>query len=219
MAPQKINRRDFLKTAGITVGAATLLCGGLGYAATAAPAGVALPELSYGKEDNMEKRILVTYATKAGSTAEIAAKTGEILASRGFSVDVIPVKENPSLAGYQAVVIGSAIRIGKWLSEAEKFVRSNQAQLSRIPVALFSVHLENLGDGEAEQAARRAYTAPIRELLPQAQEAFFPGKIDYATLSFLDRTLAKAMAKQTGLAIGDFRDWDQVQDWSSSVFA
>lgn len=213
----KVNRREFLLAAGVTAGAATLLCGGLGYLATVPP-DMALPELNEEEDNRMSQKILVVYATKAGSTAEIAVEIGKSLAARGYGVDVKPVKEDPSLDGYQAVVIGSAIRIGRWLSEADQFVRKNQARLNQLPAALFTVHLENLGEGDDQQAARRAYTEPIRQLLPEAQEVFFPGKIDFDTLSFFDRTLAKAMAKQVGLEVGDFRDWEMIKGWAGSLF-
>lgn len=58
----------------------------------------------------MNQRILVTYATRAGSTAEVAAAIGESLAARGYAVEVKSVKEKPGVAGYSAVVLGSAIR-------------------------------------------------------------------------------------------------------------
>ena len=67
----------------------------------------------------MNDRILVTYATRAGSTAEVAAACAETLAARGYAVDVKPVKEKTQLTGYSAVVLGSAIRMGDWLPEAD----------------------------------------------------------------------------------------------------
>jgi menaquinone-dependent protoporphyrinogen oxidase len=167
----------------------------------------------------MNKRVLVTYATMAGSTGEIAAAIGDTLAFRGFSVDVKPVKENPPLQGYQGVAIGSAIRCSQWLREAAKFLRKNQAQLNGIPVALFSVHMWNLGEDEASRAARQAYTAPLRQLFPQAQEAFFAGRIELTKLSFLDRMGVKAGAQEAGIPLSDLRNWDQIRAWANTIFA
>jgi len=53
----------------------------------------------------MTQKILVTYATRAGSTTEIAAEIGQTLVARGFNVEVKPVKEVSSLAGYQSVIL------------------------------------------------------------------------------------------------------------------
>ena len=105
----------------------------------------------------MNKRILITYATKAGSTVDIAVAIGQTLYARGFLVDVKPVKENPVLKGYQAVLMGSAIRMGSWLPEAVDFVKTNQQALNKMPVALFTVHMLNTGEDDASRTARLAY--------------------------------------------------------------
>jgi len=60
----------------------------------------------------MSNRILVTYATRTRSTAEVAKVISEVLTTRGFVVDLKPVKEKPSLDGYRGVILGSAIRMG-----------------------------------------------------------------------------------------------------------
>jgi menaquinone-dependent protoporphyrinogen oxidase len=166
----------------------------------------------------MPNRILIAYAARAGSTVEVASAIGEVFSQRGFSVDVKPVKEKPPLEGYQAVVVGSAIRMGSWLPEALDFVKDNQAQLSCIPTAIFTVHMLNRGEDEANRQARQAYTAAVRQALGLVDEAFFSGKMDYSRLSFLDRTIAKAVEKQTDSHPGDFRDWEKIRSWAQSLY-
>jgi menaquinone-dependent protoporphyrinogen oxidase len=166
----------------------------------------------------MPNRILITYATRAGSTVEVAAAIGNVLARRGFSVDVKPVKEKPSVEGYQALVVGSAICMGSWLPEAVNFVKDNQAQLSRIPTTFFTVHMLNRGEDETSRQARQAYTAAVRQVLRPVDEAFFSGKMDYSRLSFLDRTIAKAVEKQTDSRPGDFRDWVIIRSWANELY-
>lgn len=167
----------------------------------------------------MSARVLVTYATRAGCTGEVAAAIGEVLGWRGFAVDVRPVKDAPSVDGYQAVVVGSAIRMGSWLPEAVKFVKRNRARLSRAPAALFTVHILNTGDDETSRQARQAYTAPVRQILPACGEVFFAGKMDYARLSFFDRLIARAVEKSTNLKEGDFRDWDKIRGWAQTILS
>lgn len=212
MTPQKITRRRFLKLTGLTLGAAVITCSGLGYAATRAPEST-IPEMAFGKDNAMKKRILITYATRAGSTPEIAAAIGETLAGRGLSVDIKPVKANPALHGYDAVILGSAIRMANWLPEMVDFIKKNQEALAKMPVFLFTVHILNLGDDEASRAARLAYLNSVRPLLNPVDEVFFAGKIDLETLSFVDRLMVK-MVKSP---IGDFRDWNKIRTWSSLV--
>lgn len=159
-------------------------------------------------------KILISYATRAGSTAQVAAVISERLDARGFVVDVKPVKATPSLKDCDAVILGSAIRMGNWLPEMFKFIQSNQAALNALPVALFTVHMLNMGADEASRAARKAYTAPVRALLPNASEVFFNGVIDLEKLSFLDRLMVN-MVKPP---LGNYLDWDNVRTWSSAIF-
>ena len=56
-----------------------------------------------GKKEAMNKRILITYATKYGSTKEIAEKIGEVIGQVGLQVDVLPVKSVCDFTPYGAV--------------------------------------------------------------------------------------------------------------------
>lgn len=210
MSTKRFSRRDFLKTAGITLGTASLVCSGLGYAATLSPE-PAPPEFTYGKDDPMNKRILVTYATRAGSTVEVAAVIGETLAQRGFSVHVKPSKEKPRVDGYEAVLVGSAIRMGEWLPEAVEFVENNQSRLNQIPTAFFTVHIGNIGDDEKSRAGRLAYLDTVRSLVKPVDEVYFAGKMDFARLSFLDRLLVANDVE------ADRRDWNAIRTWAESL--
>ena len=81
--------------------------------------------------------ILVTYATHASSTFEVAEQIAEVLRTTEASVDVKPVPAVHEVKGYEAVVIGSAIRMGQWLPEAVAFVQAQREPLSHIPTATF----------------------------------------------------------------------------------
>jgi len=214
MPSTTLSRRRFLKAAGLTVAGITLAGAGLGVAATRAPA-VGYPEITVEGATAMNKRILVTYATRAGSTAEIAQAIAETLAGRGYAVDVKPVKEKPALDGYSAVVLGSAIRMGAWLPEAVNFVKANQAALNALPAALFTVHTLNAGDDEASRTARQAYLNAVRPLLNGAETVYFEGKMDFSRLSFLDRTVAK-MVKS---AEADHCDWIGIRQWANAIWS
>jgi menaquinone-dependent protoporphyrinogen oxidase len=211
---KNISRRDFFKVAGITMAAASLTCSGLGYAASQSPK-VVIPETRFGKENSMDKKILITFATRAGSTADVAAAMGESLGARGFCVDVKAVKEKPLLAGYQAAILGSAIRMGNWLPEAVDFIEANQQELNQMPVALFTVHMLNSGEDETSRANRLAYLDKIRPLLNQAEEVYFEGKMDFSRLSLVDRLISK-MVKAVE---ADKRDWEKIRNWVPEMLA
>ncbi|HPH96439.1 MAG TPA: flavodoxin domain-containing protein [Anaerolineaceae bacterium] len=210
--PLSINRRDFLKLTGITLGAAAVTCTGLGFAASRAP-DIATPDYAFGKENQMSPRILVLYATRAGSTTEVAAAIGETLSAGGYAVDVKSFKSNPSLAGYQAVVMGSAVRMTAWLPEAVDYVKKNQDALKKMPVSVFSVHMQNTGDDETSQANRRSYLRDVRALIQPVTEGYFAGKMDFSRLSFLDKLISNLVkAKEE-----DQRNWDVIRGWAQAI--
>jgi menaquinone-dependent protoporphyrinogen oxidase len=165
----------------------------------------------------MKNRILITYATRTGTTIVVAAVIGEILRSRGFSIDLKAVKKRPLVEGYDAVIIGSAIHRGNWLPEAVEFVKNNQAKLSQIPTAIFTVQMWHRGDREARRQARAAYTASVWRMLTPVEEVSFKGNMNFSKLTFFDPVMVKTMEGQT--KEGDFRDWNKIRRWAQIIFA
>lgn len=213
-SPKRISRRRFLKIG--CLGAAAVgatVCGGAGLAVAITPdlPPVELLSFSYG-EENMSK-VLIAYASATGSTVDIAAAIGRTLGERGFSVDVRPIKEKPPVEGYQAVLIGSAVQGAKWLPEAVDFVKTNQAALIRIPVALFSVHFFFRGDSENDRKMRLSYLDSVRPFVPQAVEVFFAGRFDQRTTAM---GLPRWLARLTPTI--DRRDWGKIRAWAETIF-
>ena len=161
----------------------------------------------------MNDHVLVTYASRAGSTAGIAEAIAVALRKRNIGVTIEPIKENPDVTGYQAVIIGSAIRQGKWLPEALKFLKVNQAALMRKRVALFTVHMLNRSDDAVCRQRREAYLDDLRPLVLPVAHDFFPGKIDPQSLSLIDRLLLRTLPAPQG----DFRDWDKIDSWTQEL--
>jgi menaquinone-dependent protoporphyrinogen oxidase len=218
MSTPRISRREFLKVAGVSLGASALAGSALGCAAGGASQSapqIETPEFVYGKEGATDKRILVTYATRTGSSVDVAAAIGETLSRRGFAVDVKPIKDHPALDGYQTVLMGSAINGAQWLPEAVEFVKSNQAALNQVPVALFSVHIMNLGDDDKSKKNRLAYLNAVRPLLKPADEAFFAGigmnpEEQGKLVRWVYRTFKIGPE-------GDCRDWEKIRGWAEAV--
>lgn len=162
----------------------------------------------------MNNRLLVAYATRAGSTVGVAGAIGLVLKKRGFLVDIKSVKENPSVKRYQAVIIGSAIRQGNWLPEAITYLIANQQALRRVRVALFTVHMLNQGDDAQSRHNREAYLDVLRPLVQPVAHVFFPGKVDPARLSLIDRLMVRAVKTP----VGDFRNWEDIGGWAQDLF-
>ncbi|MCJ7567988.1 MAG: flavodoxin domain-containing protein [Anaerolineales bacterium] len=79
----------------------------------------------------MDTRILVTYATKYGATAEIAEKIGQVILQAGLPTDILPTDRVSDLAPYEAIVLGSAVYVGQWRKEAASFLEANEKTMAK----------------------------------------------------------------------------------------
>jgi menaquinone-dependent protoporphyrinogen oxidase len=137
----------------------------------------------------MSNKILVTYASRFGSTAGVAEAIGKTLAEQGVRVEVLPMKEVIDLAAYQAVVAGSAINGGEWLPEALQFVQAHQAELRSKPFAAFLVCMTlSMNNGEQYRIHVVTWMNPVRTLVKPVSEGPFAGVLDIGKIpSFSDR--------------------------------
>lgn len=101
----------------------------------------------------MSDSILIAYATRYGSTQEVAERIAATLRGGGLAVDVQPVKQVRTLKGYRAVVVGAPLYIGSWLKDAQRFLTQNQAVLEKLPVAIFSLGPTRANEGMVEVRA------------------------------------------------------------------
>jgi len=210
VSPQPISRRRFLKV-GCLAGAAMglTICGATALAPDPPP--VQLSSYTFG-EVTLNNRVLIAYATYAGSTVEVAAALGETLGARGFAVDVKPIQDKPPIDDYQAVLIGSAIHHGNWLPEAIDFVKANQAALKRVPVALFCVHIQNMGNDEASRQRRLAYLNEVRPLVQLVDEGFFAGRFNRRGAALLLPGWLAHLVPNI-----DLRNWETIRTWAASL--
>ena len=166
--------------------------------------------------------ILVAYASRHGATGQIAERIAENLREAGKDAEARPVQEAADLDGYEGFVLGSAAYMGHWMKDAATFVRKNQDLLARRPVWLFSSG--PLGTETTDAEGVDLHTAAEPEELPELQEAIHPrghrifsGVLDPDRLSFTERSLRKLPAARATLPEGDFRDWDEIQDWAYDI--
>jgi menaquinone-dependent protoporphyrinogen oxidase len=167
----------------------------------------------------MPKQILVTYASRAGSTAGVAKAIGKTLTESGTQVDVIPMNEVKELSPYQAVVAGSAIRGRKWLPEAMQFIQTHRTELTQKRVAEFTVCITlAMKNGEQYRSGVREWVAPVRALVKPLSEGLFAGMLDFSKLPFNWDTLMLRLTVALGIfPRGDHRDWNAIRLWAESL--
>jgi menaquinone-dependent protoporphyrinogen oxidase len=167
--------------------------------------------------DRVEK-ILVTYASRSGSTAGVAEAIGKSLAESGAQVDVLPMQAVKDLAPYQAVVAGSAIQAAQWLPEAVQFIQTNRAELSRKPFAAFLVCMTlAIRNGDYRQQVA-AWLDPVCALVRPVSKGMFAGALDtHKIKSFGDRLKFRMSVLMGVWSEGDHRDWYAIRAWAESL--
>ena len=205
----RVSRRDFLVFSASVVAAMSL--GGLSGERVSHAADMKFPEGRCGSK--MEKKVLVTYASKHGSTGGVADAIGKELCSKGVTADIALISNTGNIGSYQGVVVGSAIYMGKWMPAAVDFVRKNKDTLSQMPVAYFLVCMTLASPTEDNRVKALSYMDPILKDVPEIKPVgmgTFAGALDYNNLSWLN----KKILKSKGTPEGDFRDWNTIRTWA-----
>lgn len=163
----------------------------------------------------MVKQVLIAYATKYGATGEIAEKIGQTLRQVGLSSEVLPAEGVSDLNSYDAVVLGSAVYMGKWRKEAVNFLQANEDALAELPVWLFSSGPAGEGDPVELLDGWRFPEAQqhIADRIQPRDTAVFHGSVDMEKLNFIE----KGMIKTVKSPVGDFRDWDAIASWAAAI--
>ncbi|MBJ7470043.1 MAG: flavodoxin [Solirubrobacteraceae bacterium] len=158
--------------------------------------------------------VIVVYASKHGSTHEIADAIGAELVGAGLTADVVDAKEVRHLEA-DAVVIGSAVYMGRWRREA-KHVLSRQAETLRaIPFWIFSTG--PVGDPEAETEDAERWLEPAH-IVDLATELGVRGHVVFGgSLTDAQGSMQRMMAKNMPEEFRDRRDWDEIRAWARGV--
>lgn len=167
----------------------------------------------------MTKRILIAYASKSGTTAEVAQKMAEMFCGDDLPcqedviIDLRPFEFVHAIEGYDAAILGSAVRMEHWLPEARHFVESHQETLGTIPVITFTMCMTLAQGTQKAKELASHYTDDIRAMIAPRAEAFFSGALFTDRLSFPLRLITNAK----NMPAGDFRDWDAIGEWVKHI--
>jgi len=162
----------------------------------------------------MPASVLVAYATRYGSTQEVAEAVAATLRERRLEVDLRPAREVRSLESCGAVVLGTALYMFRLHKDARRFLTRHPEALSKRPVAIFAMGPFNNDEKEWQgvRAQLDKELAMFPWLTPVAQEVF-GGKFDPAKLRF-PYNLVPYLKR---LPASDIRDWKAINTWASSI--
>jgi menaquinone-dependent protoporphyrinogen oxidase len=167
----------------------------------------------------MNKKILVTYASRTGATAQIAEAIHKTLVKNGEEAELLPMENVNDISAYHAVIIGSPIRKSQWLPEAMQFIQTHKAELARKRVATFTVCITiAMSNTERYQQAVREWIAPVRAQVLPISEGLFAGRLDFSKLPWtLDTLLLRITVALGVFPKGDHRDWNAVHTWAQGL--
>lgn len=155
-------------------------------------------------------KLLVTVASRHGSTEEIGKVVAGELRNAGIEVDELAPENVYSLEGYDGVVLGSAIYLTRWMETARDFLRTHSAELSRLPLWVFSVGMSGVPHGDIQDPSR---VGPVLLTVDPRDHVVFPGRIDPSQLNLRERTIARL----GGAVEGDYRNMEQVRAWAQRI--
>ena len=162
----------------------------------------------------MSSSVLVGYATRYGSTQEVAEAIAAALRECGLAVDIQPLRQVRSLGGYRGVVLGAPLFMFRWHKDAIQFLSRSRKALAERPVAIFALGPTHEPHDEQEWRDSRAQLdkelAKFPWLTPIAVE-MFGGKYDPTKLRFPINLLAGKVPAT------DLRDWTAIRAWGAGL--
>jgi menaquinone-dependent protoporphyrinogen oxidase len=160
-------------------------------------------------------KVLVAYASKRGSTAEIAETVAATLRREGLRVCLEPAGEVRSLEEYDAVVLGSAVYMKRWRGDARHFLKKHRKALRQMPFWVFSSG--PVGDPAKDDPK---WNEPPK-LVAKVEEMGVRGHVVFGgTLPAKPQGMAeKAMVEGIPREYRDRRDWAQIRAWAGEIAA
>jgi menaquinone-dependent protoporphyrinogen oxidase len=157
--------------------------------------------------------VLVAYASKRGSTAEIAETVAATLRREGSKVCLEPAGDVESLERFDAVVLGSAVYMKRWRGDARHFLKKHRKALRQMPFWVFSSG--PVGDPAHDD---QAWMEPLKivekiDALGGRGHVVFGGCVPAEPRGMMERAMVEGTPKE----FRDRRDWDEIRAWAKQV--
>jgi menaquinone-dependent protoporphyrinogen oxidase len=155
--------------------------------------------------------VLVVYASKHGSTEEVARAIARRVEEAGPAVHVASARAlDGSIGDVRAVVLGGSLYTGRLHRDARRFLDRHRAELAVVPFAMFAMGPRTTSDKDMAGARAQLHHALLHtpELQPQPV-AIFGGVLDPAKLHFPFNRMPAS----------DARDWHAIDGFADEVIA
>lgn len=159
----------------------------------------------------------MAYASAAGSTAGIAERIADVLIAAGCDVVCRSAGDDVDPAGYDALVLGSAVHDMAWLPGAVELIGRAAASGSE-PVWCFSVGAVNPGTRFTRYVARKEAERVERQFpagFHAREHRVFGGVVEMRGVPLWGRLFYRLI----GAHSGDRRDWPVIEAWAKNVAA
>ncbi len=164
-------------------------------------------------------RLLITYASPNGSTAEIATFMGHLLSAYDVDITVCHADDTQDREDYDAFILGSAVHSGMWLPSLSRFMFRFEEQLKAKSVFLFLVCIIVLEENGLDKAVRDYVWDEALEKLDISRDHIhaFAGRLDWNRITGDEHWIIKGTYEGKMLdeiGSGDYRDWQLISDWT-----
>ena len=157
--------------------------------------------------------VLVAYASKRGSTQEIAEAVAKALRGAGLEADCIATHEVESLEPYNAVVLGSAVYMKRWRGDARHFLRKYGWRLEHLPFWVFSSG--PIGEPEKDDPSWIEPSKVVKrvEQLGTRGHVVFGGRVPTEPHGPVEKAMAAGIPPE----YHDRRDWGEIHAWATGI--
>jgi menaquinone-dependent protoporphyrinogen oxidase len=157
--------------------------------------------------------VLVAYASKRGSTAEIAETVAATLRREGLSVCLERADEVRSLEPYDAVVLGSAVYMKRWRGDARDFLKKHRKALRQMPFWAFSSGpVGDPAEDNPDWAEPPKLAEKVEELRGRGH-VVFGGCLPAKPQGLIERAMVEGVPGE----YRDRRDWGEIRAWAKQV--
>jgi menaquinone-dependent protoporphyrinogen oxidase len=165
-------------------------------------------------------KILVGYATKHGSTAEVAEFIGQVFREHDIDTTVSKVEDIQSVKDYDAFVLGSPVYASLWLTEMSQFLERFEGELSKKPVYYWMNCIRVLEPDGLEHALTEYVYKPTIDKIGVRNIGVFGGKLNLQEIDWNERWTLVARYEGDALPgsrIDDYRDWNAIREWAKQI--